>query len=427
MSIADLAIPRAYKDLFTPKRFKVFYGGRGGGKSVAAAYALLIMGATRPIRVLCTRELQTSIQDSVHRLLADVIKNNKLDGIYEVLQTTIRHRTNGTEFLFKGLKHNISEIKGFEGVDYVWCEEAENISDRSWEVLIPTIRKENSEIWVFFNPRNLTDPTYQRFIVNKREDSIVRKVSWRDNPFFPDTLKKEMEHLKQNDIDGYNHVYEGELDTRRSGAVYAKLIDKARAEGRITRVPYDPSCEVFTAWDLGWSDSTAIWWGQIIGREVRVIDYYENSGEDLGHYATMIKSKPYNYAAKGHYLPHDANAGNIRGDTASVQLSRLGVQNTVLQISSVEGGIEAVRQLLPICVFDQDKTKEGLFAIENYSYEWDEERKIFKNKPKHDWSSNGADALRYLAHAIGQRKGSMSNGKPVSFQIKNTTGSYMGR
>lgn len=416
MSTIALQIPKAYKDLYTPSRFKVYYGGRGGGKSVAAAIALLTMGVKKPIRVLCTRELQTSIQDSVHRLLSDTIKNNGLDKFYDVLQTTIRG-ANGTEFLFKGLKHNISEIKGFEGIDYVWCEEAENISHRSWEVLIPTIRKDKSEIWVFFNPRNLTDPTYQRFIVNKREDAIVKKVSWRDNPFFPETLKKEMEILKKNDIESYNHVYEGELDTRRSGAVYAKIIDKVRAEGRITNVPYDPSSEVFTAWDLGWSDSTAIWWAQIVGREVRVIDYYEASGEDLGHYAGVIKSKPYNYATRGHYLPHDANAGNIRGDTPSAQLSRLGVQNTVLDVSSVEGGIEAVRQLLPICVFDETRTKDGVFALESYAYEWDEERKIFKKKPKHDWSSNGADAMRYLAHAVGKVKGALG-GVSVDYRKK---------
>lgn len=362
----------------------------------------------------------------MHRLLSDIIRKHNLEDFYEILQTTIRGK-NGTEFLFKGLKHNISEIKGFEGVDYVWCEEAENISDKSWEVLIPTIRKGGSEIWVLFNPRNITDPTYQRFIVNQRDDAIVRKVSWRDNPFFPDTLKKEMEILKTTDIESYNHVYEGELDTRRSGAVYAKLIDKARAEDRITRVPYDPSYEVFTAWDLGWSDATTIWWGQIVGREVRVIDYYENSGESLEHYARIVKDKPYNYIRSGHYLPHDAAAGNIRGDTASIQLTRLGLANKVLEVSSVEGGIEAVRQLLPMCVFDKDNTKDGLFALENYAYEWDEERKIFKNKPKHDWSSNGADGFRYFAHAIGKIKGGLSNPKPVSFQIKNTTGSYMGR
>jgi len=404
----------------------VYYGGRGGGKSVAVALALLGIGIQKKTRILCTRELQTSIQDSVHRLLSDIIRDKNLENEYEILQTTIRHRRNGTEFLFKGLKHNITEIKGFEGIDIVWCEEAENISSRSWEVLIPTIRKEGSEIWVVFNPRNANDPTYQRFIATTRDDAIVRKVSWRDNPFFPDTLRKEMEILQKTDIESYNHVYEGELDTRRSGAIYAKLIDAARKDNRITRVPYDPSCEVFTAWDLGWGDSTTIWFAQIVGRECRVIDYYEASGESLGHYAGVIKSKPYNYKRNGHFLPHDANAGNIRGDTVAIQLSKLGIQNQVLDVSSVEGGIEVVRQLLPMCVFDSEKTKGGVFSLENYCFEWDEERKIFKNKPKHDWASDASDAFRYLGHAVSRLKGN-SAVKPVSFAIKKSFGgSYMG-
>src|SRR5574343_1078179 len=149
-----LQIPAAYKDLFTPSRYKVYYGGRGSAKSESFARALLTQGMERKLLTLCTRELQISIQDSVHRLLASTIMNNGLADQYEVLQSTIRHRHNGSEFLFKGLKHNITEIKGLQGVDRVWAEEAENISDRSWEVLIPTIRAPGSEIWISFNCKN---------------------------------------------------------------------------------------------------------------------------------------------------------------------------------------------------------------------------------------------------------------------------------
>ncbi len=421
----NLQIPKAFEFLFHPKRYKVAYGGRGGGKSQAVAMALLAQGMAGKLRILCARELQVSIADSVHRLLSDIIRNHNLEGFYEILQTTIRGK-NGTEFLFKGLKHNITEIKGFEGVDRVWIEEAENVSERSWEMLIPTIRKPGSEIWVIFNPKNATDPTYRRFIVEAGDDVIARKISWRDNPFFPEVLNKERLKLMESDEVAAAHIWEGELDTRRSGAVFAKQLAKAREEGRITKVPYDPSSEVFTAWDLGFSDATTIWWGQIVGRELRIIEYYENAGEGLEHYAKIVKEKPYNYMKYGHYLPHDANAGNIRGDSVAVQLSRLGIQNQVLEISNVEGGIEAVRQLLPMCVFDAEKTKDGVFALENYAYEWDEERQIFKNKPKHDWASNGADGFRYLAHAVTRIKGSLGS-KPVSLSIKSGFGaSYMG-
>lgn len=426
MSILDLKIPKAFKGIHEPHRFKVFYGGRGGGKSETIARYLLAEAMHKPLRILCTRELQTSIGDSVHKLLSDIIRSDlQLSNHYEILQTIIRGK-NGSEFLFKGLKHNITEIKGISGIDRVWVEEAENISDRSWELLIPSIRKEGSEIFVVFNPRNISDPTYQRFIATKHDDALVRKINWFDNPFFPAVLDKERLRLKETDPEAYNHIWEGELDTRKSGAVYAKLIDAARKEQRITNVPYDPAYEVFTAWDLGWSDSTTIWWAQFVGRELRVIDYYENSNEGLEHYAKIVKEKPYNYMRNGHYLPHDASAGNIRGDSATVQLSRLGVQNQVLENASVEGGIEAARQLFPMCVFDDTKTKDGIFALENYAYEWDDDRKVFKNKPRHDWASHSADAFRYLAHAVNRIKGSVG-GKPVSMQInKSFSGSYMG-
>jgi phage terminase large subunit len=405
----------------------VYFGGRGGGKSQAVALALLVMGMQRTLRILCTRELQASIADSVHRLLSDLISKHGLESHYEVLQTTIRG-VNGTEFLFKGLKHNITEIKGLEGVDVCWVEEAENISERSWELLIPTIRKEGSEIWIVLNPRNATDPTYQRFIATQHDDVLLEKVSWRDNPFFPSVLRAEMEKLKQTDHEAFQHIWEGELDTRRSGAVYAKQLTKAREDGRITKVPYDPQYEVFTAWDLGFGDSTAIWWLQFVGRELRWLDCYENSGEQLDHYTKIIKEKPYNYMKNGHFLPHDGGSGNIHGDSVSRQLFNMGVPNTVLtRETDISPGIELLRQTIQYSVFDADKCSEGIKALDAYGYEWDAERAVFKGKPRHDWSSHYADAARYAARAAGIAKSGISIAKPVSFIQKRTYGgSFMG-
>lgn len=423
--LTDIQIPKAFKDLFAPKRYKVYYGGRGGGKSQAVALALLVMGMQKPTRVLCTRELQASIGDSVHRLLSDLIIKHELEHFYEILQTTIRGK-NGTEFLFKGLKHNITEIKGLEGVDIVWVEEAENISERSWELLIPTIRKDGSEIWIVLNPRNATDPTYRRFIATPHDDVMLRKVSWRDNPFFPEVLRKEMEKLQQIDPESAAHIWEGELDTRRSGAVYAKQLAKAREESRICRVPYDPSTEVFTAWDLGFGDATAIWFLQFVGRELRWLDYYENSGEQLSHYTQIIKQKPYNYLKNGHFLPHDGGHGNIRGDSVSKQLFAMGLQNTVLtRETDINPGIELLRQTIAFSVFDQDKCVDGLHCLENYAYEWDEDRKVFKSKPKHDWTSHGADSARYAAIAASKVKTGLSVSKPDPFAIQSFGSSYM--
>lgn len=422
-----MKIPEAFDFLFTPSRYKIVYGGRGKGATENIGRALLIQGMQETLPTLCTREYQISIQDSVHRVLANIVMQENLADQYEVLQSVIRHRYNGTEFIFKGLKHNITEIKGIHGIKRVWAEEAENISNRSWEVLIPTIREDDSEIWVSFNPKNPTDPTYVRFVKNPPPDAIVKKLSWRDNPFFPDVLAKERINLQKSDPEAYLHVWEGEFDTRRSGAVFAKQLAKAREEKRITRVPYDPACEVFTAWDLGFGDSTAIWWLQFVGRELRWLEYYENNGEQLDHYAQVIKSKSYNYMRQGHYLPHDGAHGNIRGDSVSKQLDKLGIKNIVLQRETdITPGIELLRQTIAYSCFDTQACQDGIHALENYGYEWDEDRQVFKSKPLHNWTSHASDAARYAAIAASQIKAGLNSYKPTMQILPRASGSYMG-
>jgi phage terminase large subunit len=410
--LTEISIPRAFKFLFEPKRYKAAYGGRGSSKSHSVARALLIMGMQKTLRIGCGREIQKSIKDSVHKLLADIIRQHGLGYFYEVQETVIKGR-NGTEFIFRGLKHNTRDLKSLEGIDIFWIEEAELVSDGSYEILIPTIRKEGSEIWATFNVKNISDPTYRRFITEAGEDTISKKVSWRDNPFFPEVLRKEMEKLKSSDFEAYQHIWEGEPDTRRSGAVYAKQLAKAREEGRITKVPYDPGCEVFTSWDLGFGDATAIWWLQFVGRELRWLDYYENDGEQLGHYAQIVKGKPYNYMKRGHFLPHDGGHGNIRGDSVAKQLSGMGLQNFVLERETdINPGLELVRQAIAYSVFDAEKCRDGIHALENYGYEWDEDRGIFKPKPRHDWTSHPADAARTAANAVKKIKAGLGNDKP---------------
>ena len=420
-----IQIPDAFDGLFEPKRYKVYYGGRGGAKSESICRALLIIGTQEKTRILCARELQGSIQDSVHKLLADIIASNPhLSDFYQVQKSVIIGK-NGSEFIFKGLKHNVTEVKSMAGVDICFVEEAEKVSDQSWEVLIPTIRKENSEIWIGFNPKNITDPTYQRFVVNATDDMLVKKVSWRDNPFFPRVLNDERLRLKEQDEDAYNHIWEGEPDLRRNGAVYAKQILAAREEDRVTKVPYDPACEVFTAWDLGYGDATSIWWLQYVGRELRWLEYYENCGEQLDHYVQIVKSKPYNYST--HYLPHDGGHGNIRGESVSIQLNSMGLSNTVLERENdINAGIELVRQTLAFSVFDADKTSAGLNALEAYSYKWNEDRMTFSKTPLHDWSSNGADAARYAARAASMQKGGLVKTKDPYARTSYSSGGWMG-
>ncbi|MBE1237484.1 PBSX family phage terminase large subunit [Phaeovibrio sulfidiphilus] len=207
--VQDPPVPPAFRPLFRPARYKVFYGGRGAAKSWAFARALVALSARTPCRVLCARELQVSIRESVHRLLCDQIDELGYGELFERKKSEIRSRAGG-EFIFKGLRHNASEIKSLEGVDICWVEEAQSVSKNSWDLLVPTIRKEGSEIWVSFNPENPDDDTYRRFVRHPPENAIVVKVTWRDNPWFPETLRAEMETCRRTDPDAFAHIWEGE-------------------------------------------------------------------------------------------------------------------------------------------------------------------------------------------------------------------------
>ncbi len=209
--MADVRLPGWAKPYAKPSRYKVAHGGRGSGKSWAFARLILlkVAASNRPIRVLCARELQVSIRDSVHRLLADQIETMGLSGQFEVGESFIRC-ANGSEFLFKGLRHNAGEIKSMENIGVCWVEEAQAVSESSWKLLIPTIRAPGSEIWVTFNPENETDPTYQRFVVEPPPAAIVRQINWRDNPWFPPELDEERRHMQATDPDAYAWIWEGE-------------------------------------------------------------------------------------------------------------------------------------------------------------------------------------------------------------------------
>jgi len=238
-----------------------------------------------------------------------------LSGCYEVLKSSITGK-NGTEFIFAGLKHNINNIKSVEACDIVWVEEAQVVSKHSWEVLIPTIRKEHSEIWASFNPELDTDDTYRRFVVNPPPNSIVRKISWRDNPWFPDVLRQEMEHLARTDPAAHAHIWEGQCRPAVEGAIYERELRAAEQENRITKVPYDAMAPVHTFWDLGFGDMVAIWMAQVVGFEYRVIDYEEGSQQAIPYYLQRLQQRPYVWGTD--WLPWDGGAKQL-GTGKSIQ------------------------------------------------------------------------------------------------------------
>lgn len=397
--VINASIPEAFEELFKPHRYKVYYGGRGGAKSQSFATALLLIGMQRPIRVLCAREIQKSIRDSVKRLLDDQIQALGLTDYYRSTDGEIRG-INGTLFIFTGLHLNPEAIKSFQGITHCWIEEAETISDRSLDLLIPTIRTPNSEIWISFNPDRINSPVWQRFVINPPEGSYVRKVTWRDNPWFPDVLNDERVSMSKSDPEKYDWVWEGNPRLMAEGSYYGNLLQRADHDGRICRVAYEPALLVHTAWDLGMDDSTAIWFFQYLpsGRsgEYRFIDYYEASGESLAHYAHVIEQKGYNYGQ--HIGPHDLAVRELGTGVSRVETARkLGLNFRVAKNLPILDGIEAVRQVLPIAWFDREKTAKGLNCLYGYQREYDDIRACFKEKPLHDWSSHGADAMRYAA------------------------------
>ena len=410
----ELDFPEKLDFLFEPARYKILYGGRGSGKSWGVARALIAKAVQEPIRVLCARELQNSIHDSVITLLADQIKAMGLESFFDIQRTAI-YGKNGSEFSFAGLKHNITSIKSFEGVNICWVEEGQSVSKTSWEVLIPTVRKPESEIWVTFNPDLDTDETYRRFVVNPPANAQIRKVNWSDNPWFPDVLKNELEELKSKDQDSYLNIWEGHTRQMLDGAVYANELRKAQEENRIRDFIIDKSIVVNTFWDLGWADMTSIWFVQTIpGGEVRVIDFYQNCQKTIDHYVHVLQDKGYIY--KDWWLPHDAENKNMTGKSVKDILQTMGKPVRITPKLSVADGINAARTLLNRAFIHESNCADGLQNLRHYRYDVDPNTKMFSNTPLHDQHSHAADAWRYVA--VGIDENTASWGKSINVKPK---------
>lgn len=392
--------PAKLQCLFRPKRYKVLYGGRGSGKSWGVARALLVEGFSRPLRVLCTRETQSSINDSVHQLLTDQIESLGLGHHYQVKEAEIVG-VNGTLFKFAGLRQqDVTKIKSFEGFDICWCEEAQAISEKSWGILIPTIRKPDSEIWITFNPELDTDPTYERFITNTPPDCHTEFINWRDNPWFPEVLDLERKHLKLVDPESYENVWEGKCKAAVDGAIYNNELQQCITEKRIRPVPYDPLLKVHTVWDLGFNDSTAIILVQRAQSEIRIIDYIEDSHRTLDDYVAEINAKRLNWGTD--FLPHDGAARNLQtGMSPKDIISRLGRSAQIIPNTKVEMGIKAARLIFRQCYFDEGKAKRLVECLKRYRRNIPTSTNEPAN-PIHDEYSHGADAFRMLALVANQ-------------------------
>jgi phage terminase large subunit len=411
--LAHIQLPQKLEPLWKPKRYKVLHGGRGGAKSWGIASTLLLMGAEKPMRVLCAREVQKSIQDSVYRLLLDQILRMDLGAFYSSTETQIRG-ANGTMFLFAGIRgQSIENLKSYEGVDVCWVEEANAVTKKSWAVLIPTIRKEQSEIWISFNPDLDTDETYVRFVMKPPKDSIVIQMNWRDNPWFPEVLRKEKEHLESTDPAAFRNVWEGECRSAVDGAIYGAEVIKLIADGRYRPVPYDPMLTVHSIWDLGWNDKMAIILAQGLGGELRIIQYIEDSHLTLADYVTGLEANKYRWGFD--FLPHDGAAKDYKtGKSAEEILRSLKRNPRIVPQIGIEQGIKATRLIFPRLYIDSDNASRLVDCCKRY-------RRAIPTStnepaaPLHDGYSHGADALRYLAVIANEIRNDVMSKKTLTY------------
>lgn len=399
-------------------RYKILYGGRGGGKSWQVAIALVALAARKKLRIGCFREVQNSIKDSVHQLLVDQIQRIGLEG-FEVRIDKITH-ANGSKFTFKGLRDQKTSqsIKSYESLDIAWVEEAQAVSDESWGILIPTIRKAKSEIWITFNPRLETDYVWQWFVKNPQENSYVKKVNLPQNPFASNAIKQESERLKQNDIETWHHIYGGEPVLAIEGVIYEKEIIALQREGRFCKINIDTNLPVHTVWDLGYSDDTAIGLVQRVGSELRFLHYIEGRGLPLEEYIKRLEECRVNgimFRWGVDILPHDSTAKTLNAPFSVFERLRRDFNRrpiSLTQAKDIEIEISYVRSEFKN-VYINETCTELLEHIKNYR------RVISKygeTRPCHDEHSHAADMLRYAI--VGQREMRNEEMKPIKLQFK---------
>ena len=378
--------------LFEDIRYKVLYGGRGGAKSWQIADALISLAYTSRKRILCTREIQNSIKDSVHKLLKDRIEALGLENWFTITEKEIKSSV-GSEFIFKGLRHGIQGIKSTEGVDICWVEEAQTVSANSWDVLIPTIRKEGSQIWVSFNPDDENDPTYQRFVINPPDNSKVVKVNYYDNPWLPDTLKQEMEYCKRSDLEAYDHIWEGNPKKISEAVIFkGKYLIEAFDDDL-----YKKSDRLFFGADFGFANDPSTLIRCFIYDDCL---YIQNEAYGIGIELDEMASF---YDSVEGVRQWAIKADNSRPETIS-HIARKGfsISSAKKWAGSVEDGIAYLKGFKKIIVHERCKHMADEAA--HYQYKTDaktgEVLPIILDKNNHCW-----DAVRYALDGYITNKG----------------------
>jgi phage terminase large subunit len=408
LSVLQIQTAEVFDPLLEPARYKAAYGGRGSGKSHFFADLLIEDSlCEKGLRSVCIREVQKSLKDSAKRLIEDKLAEHRLgeaDG-FKVFREVIETPGGGI-VTFQGMQdHTAESIKSLEGFKRAWGEEAQTLSARSLSLLRPTIRADGSQLWFSWNPRRKNDPVDEMFRGGTiPTGAAVVKANWSDNPWFPKVLEQERQDCLRDKADQYDHIWEGGYAGVTEGAYYAQCLAEAKAKGRIGNVSPDPLMTIRAIFDIGGTgakaDAVAIWICQFVGREIRVLNYYEAVGQPLATHVNWLRDNGYGKALI--VLPHDGSTNDKVYDVSyESALSAAGFEVNVIPNQGKGAAsmrIEAARRLFPSIWFNANTTQGGIDALGWYHERKDEARNIGLG-PEHDWSSHGADAFGLMCVA----------------------------
>jgi phage terminase large subunit len=403
-------IPRKLKPLLYPSRYKGAYGGRGGAKSHFFAERIIKRCHQRHTRVVCIREIQNSIKDSVKQLLVDKILKFGVATDFDILDQEIRCTKTGSLIIFRGMQsYNAANIKSLEAYDIAWVEEAQTLSQHSLDLLRPTLRKEGSELWFSWNPRFKTDPVDAFFRKNPPPEAVSVMINWRDNPWFPEVLRKDKDHDFATDPDKAEHIWEGAYGSGQ-GAILARWVHAAERSGRITdQVEYDPDgAPVEISSDIGFRDTATWWFWQPTYGGFNLIDYDQDSGLDASEWAERLQRSLAGRKLGKVWLPQDAKAKTFQSRHSSVEtfLEAFGGDKVdIVPPSKKPDQIAAARSILDRCAFHKTRCEKGLDGLVAWEYEWLEDLNVFSREPLHNWASHHGDGFAYGAQVMLERAG----------------------
>lgn len=382
------------------------YGGRGSAKTrtfakMAAVRAYMWDQEGRTGIILCLRQFMNSLEESSLDEIKEAIRSEPwLAEHFDIGEKYIRTKSGRINFSFKGLARNLNSLKSTSRILLAWVDEAEPVTDEAWTKLLPTLREEDSELWITWNPERKKSATNKRFRHANDNDPRVKivEMNWTDNPWFPEILNRlRLKDLKERP-EQYAHIWEGEYLTVVEGAYYASQIVIARTEKRIGREKLDPLMTIYAVWDIGGTgakaDATAIWIVQFVAHEIRLLDYYEAVGQPLSTHVEWLRDNGYGRAYC--ILPHDG-ASHEKVHATTYEGALRAADFTVRVIPNQGAGaamrrIEAARRSFPNMYFDEERCSAGIEAIGFYHEKRDEERGVGLG-PSHDWSSHGSDSF----------------------------------